>query len=299
MKNTLYIIVSLCFFAIQNCVAVNKNEENKTGYNLNKPNLKTELPDTLREISGLTNIDSNTFACVQDENGILFFYNFFKNKIIHQYHFNMDGDYEGITHVGNSIFILRSDGTLFEISDYQSPNFKLHNYATKIPANDNEGLCYDANNHRLLIASKGKINKGANFKDKRVIYSFDLQTKTLSKNPIYEFDVQKIKQFAIDNKIKIPTKSKKNGQVSEPLIKMMTSAIAVHPINNKLYVLSAADHLFFVFDNHGNLENIEPLNPSIFNKAEGITFLDNGDMLITNEGQNNKPTLLRFNFIKK
>lgn len=38
----------------------------------------------------------------------------------------------------------------------------------------------------------------------------------------------------------------------------------------------------------GNLEYIEQLDPIMFNKAEGITFYDNGDMLITNEGQDKK-----------
>ena len=79
----------------------------------------------------------------------------------------------------------------------------------------------------------------------------------------------------------------------------MTSAIAVHPITKKLYLLSASDHLFFIFNMSGSIEHIELLDRDIFNKAEGITFLDNGDMLITNEGQNKEPTLLRFNYRKK
>jgi len=40
------------------------------------------------------------------------------------------------------------------------------------------------------------------------------------------------------------------------------------------------------------------LDPRVFNKAEGITFMENGDMLITNEGQDHRPTLLRFNYQK-
>jgi hypothetical protein len=63
-------------------------------------------------------------------------------------------------------------------------------------------------------------------------------------------------------------------------------------------LLSAADYLLFVFNIDGSIENIETLNPVIFNKAEGITFFENCDMLITNEGQDKKPTLLRFNYRK-
>jgi hypothetical protein len=31
-------------------------------------------------------------------------------------------------------------------------------------------------------------------------------------------------------------------------------------------------------------------------EAEGISFFENGDMLISNEGEDRKPTLLRFNY---
>jgi uncharacterized protein YjiK len=267
---------------------------------LSKPDFSFVLPDTLREISGLTDIDSATFACIQDENGILFIYDLLKNEIQKQYSFNIDGDYEGITRVDSSMYILRSDGTLFEISNYQSPKFKLTSYTTGIPANNNEGLCYDPDNNRLLIASKGKIAKGPEYKDKRVIYGFDLKTKLLTEKPVFEFDLQNIKEYAKTNKINLPTKTKKNGQVTEPFIKFMTSAIAIHPITKKLFLLSASDHLFFIFNpTNGDIEHLELLNPDIFNKAEGITFLDNGDMIITNEGQNKNPTLLRFNYRHK
>ena len=54
--------------------------------------------------------------------------------------------------------------------------------------------------------------------------------------------------------------------------------------------------MLFVFDMNGTIEYMEKLNPDIFNQPEGITFLKNGDMLISNEGQNKNPTLLRFNY---
>ncbi len=302
MKNVISKIIMLLVLTLPSCAATYKNNENNkktSGYDLSKPDVALVLPDTLREISGLTEIDSATFACVQDENGILFIYNLLENEIQKQYIFNIDGDYEGITRVDSSMYILRSDGTLFEISNYQSSNFKLATFATGIPANNNEGLCYDPDNNRLLIACKGKIAKGTEYKDKRVIYGFDLKTKKLTQHSIFDLDLQIIKQYAIDNKINLPTKTKKNGQITESFIKLMTSAIAIHPITKKLYLLSASDYLFFIFNMNGDIEHLELLNPDIFNKAEGITFLDNGDMIITNEGQDKKPTLLRFNYKKK
>jgi len=271
------------------------NNSSVYGYNLSNPDQTLVLPEVLREVSGLTDIDASTVACVQDERGILFIYDIINNKIRHEYNFHLDGDYEGITIIGNTVYILRSDGLLFEIPDYTVKNFKVKSYATGIPANNNEGLCYDKDNHRLLIASKSKIGKGPEFKDKRFIYAFDLKTMKLNADPVYSFDVNAIKSFAQEKNLNLPEKSRKTGTV--PVLKFFPSAIAIHPVTKNLFLLSAADHMLFIFKPNGTIEHIEVLDQKVFNKAEGITFFNNGDMLITNEGQNIQPTLLRFNYL--
>ncbi len=296
-------LFSLLFSDCSNDDSKNKKdewlqEEMTIGYTFSSPDKLLTLPDILQEISGLTNIDTNTFACIQDENGILFIYDIVNNKIRQQYTFSFDGDYEGIARVGKTMYVLRSDGTLFGISDYASENFKLSSYETGIPADNNEGLCYDAANNRLLIAVKGKVGKDRENKDRRVIYGFDLNTKTLSNEPAFDFDLQAIHEFAEKYDINFPAKEKRKNQKKEKesTIKFRTSAIAIHPLTKKLYLLSASDHMLFVFDMEGTVEYIELLDEELFNKAEGITFFDTGDMLITNEGQDKKPTLLRFNY---
>jgi uncharacterized protein YjiK len=299
MLYTLLIAAISFILTVFGCISGNTKTENLTKYDLTTPDAIFVLPDTLREVSGLTYLDTERFACIQDENGILFIYNVLKNKLEGQYTFHFDGDYEGIARVNKTIYVLRSDGTLFEIPDYESKDFRMNAYVTGIPANNNEGLCYDPDYKRLLIASKGKIGKGSEYKDKRVIYGFDLNTKTLTKDPLFDFNLQAIKQFALHHKINLPAKTKKKGKKTEPEIKFRTSAISIHPLTNRLYLLSASDHLLFIFNMDGKLEHIEPLNPKIFNKAEGITFFENGDMFITNEGQDKRPTLLRFNYKEK
>lgn len=272
------------------------NNEKIIGYNLTAPSVSLTLPHILQEISGLTYIDSSAVACIQDEKGILFIYNYQKDKIKKKYTFNIDGDYEGIARVNDTIYILRSDGTLFEILNYKSKAFQLNSYVTGLPTDNNEGLCYDPDNNRLLIACKGKIGKGREFKDKRVIYGFDLYTKQLSQEPVYDFDLKSIKEFALREKVDVHVKRKKKGTIVDPVIKFMVSDIAIHPITKKLFVLSASDHMLFIFNRKGQLEHIEKLNPELFIQAEGITFLPDGEMFITNEGQNNKATLLRFKY---
>jgi hypothetical protein len=172
----------------------------------------------------------------------------------------------------------------------------LNSYETGIPSSDNEGLCYDPDNNRLLVACKGMIGKKDENKDKRVIYAFDLKTKKLSEEPVISFDLEVIRHFAMNNKIDLPVKKNKKGEKKEPILKFGTSEICIQPLTKKLFLLSADDHLLFIFNMKGIIEKIEKLNPEKFIQAEGLTFFENGDMLITNEGQDKKPTLLRFNY---
>jgi uncharacterized protein YjiK len=120
----------------------------------------------------------------------------------------------------------------------------------------------------------------------------------LTREPVYDFDVSVIKSVAEKQKVRLPQRTKKKDEVSLPVLKFMTSDIDIHPISKKLYLLSASDHLLFVFNRTGTVEHVQSLDPQMFNKPEGITFLENGDMFITNEGQNKKATLLRFNYRK-
>lgn len=287
-------------FLLMSCVTTYVNQKNTTGYNFSSPDKVIALPDTLHEVSGLTAVEGGMLACIQDENGIVFIVDPRSASVTSQYAFNINGDYEGITRVGNDLYVLRSDGTLFAIENFASENPRTVIFETGIPANNNEGLCYDARHHRLLIASKGKIGKGPEFKDRRVIYGFDLITKRLIDKPIYDFDLKEIKKFAVDNNPEIPVESKerKGVLIREPMIKFRTSAIGIHPLNGKLYLLSASDHMMFVFDKDVRPEHIAVLDSRLFNKAEGITFYENGDMMITNEGQDKFPTLLYFKYGK-
>ncbi len=114
--------------------------------------------------------------------------------------------------------------------------------------------------------------------------------------PAFSFNIETIRDYAQMNKIELPTKIKKNGEISKPVLKFKTSAIAVHPITKKLYLISADDYLLFVFDRTGKIENMVQLDSAMFNKAEGIAFAGNGDLFISNEGQGKNPTILRFNY---
>ncbi len=87
-----------------------------------------------------------------------------------------------------------------------------------------------------------------------------------------------------------------HGKKKEPDIEMRISEISINPVTGRLYALSGSERLLFVFDLNGNIEFLERLDKDLFPQAEGITFMQNGDMFISNEGKNSAATLLQFNF---
>lgn len=265
-------------------------------YDLSKPDNTYILPSYLKEISGITATGESRIGCIQDENGILYIYDLKNEQVIKRFSFFGNGDYEGIAKVDKSVFILRSDGMLFEVSDFESENSKTEIYQTDIPEKDNEGLCFDKVGNRLLIAPKSQPDKDSGNKNKRFIYAFDIKSKKLIRNPVYIFDLKLINKFALDNNIKVPKSDGKNGDKKEPDIEFRPSAIGIHPVTNKLFLISGMEKLLFVFDVKGKIEFMAKLDKDLFNQPEGITFLKNGDMLISNEGEDNKPKLLRFNY---
>lgn len=267
--------------------AQNKLQE----YNIENPDKKIELPEILQEVSGITEMDSTHVICVQDENGILFVLDINTGEITKQFTFGEDGDYEGITRVENTIYILRSDGALIELSGWDSGNVKSHTYYTNIPAKNDEGLCYDPANDRLLIGCKSKPGQGPEFKDVRSIYAFDLNTKKLSSQPVYEFNVAEIADSVKSKGINLPTKTKKKTGEEVENFKFGISAIAIHPMSGDLYMLAAIDYLYLIFDSNGNIKTIKQLPENLYPQAEGITFLENGNMIITSEGVNKKANL--------
>jgi len=292
----MYKTTLLLFLFITACQAGSAPKEDLPGYNLESPDALMGLPPILHEISGLTFADSGLIACVQDELGIVFLYSITSRNIIKQIPFGSEGDYEGIAKAGKTIFVLRSDGTLFEIRDFESDEAKVTRFKTDIPSEDNEGLCYDPERNILLIACKERVGKGNGSKNKRYIYGFDVKLKTLIGDPVYTFDISDLKDFAIRSKADVPLKSRNKSGKREPDFRFRPSAITIHPVTKELFVLSSDDKMLFIFDSSGSITKIVKLNPVLFNQPEGIAFTGNRDLFISNEGQDRNATILRYNF---
>ena len=89
-------------------------------YAFDQPDTLFRLPNSLREISGLTVLDETTLGAVQDEKGKLYLINLHSGEIEDDPRFDKDGDYEDLARVGEGLFILRSNGTLYEITNWRA-----------------------------------------------------------------------------------------------------------------------------------------------------------------------------------
>ena len=231
---------------------------------------------------------------MQDENGIIFIYDLQKKKILVEYHLLPDGDYEGIALENNNLFVLRSDGILFKIADYKDSTRMVAGFETGIPAKNNEGLCFNKTTGKLLIACKSKTITAKSNKDLREVYGFNIQKEELEAQPVLAFNLSEIKNFARQEK----SGSYDQKRVDE--LKLRISDIAIHPFTKELYVLSAKDHTLLIFSEHGEILHVEMLDPLLFNKPEGITFIkESAELFISNEGGDGKPSILKFGYNSK
>lgn len=226
-----------------------------------------ELPGELEEVSGISFIDDNRIACIQDEDGIIFIFNLKTSKIEEEIPFGDSGDYEGITIVGKTAYVLQSNGTIFQVDNFMSAP-KVTKYETRLSRNnDVEGMYYDSSRNRLLLAVKEKDPVA---KDYKGIYAFDLSRKNIAKKPAYKI------QF--DEKIFEDISKKDKQDIFKP------SEVALHPKSGELYLLEGETPKLLILSASGKGKRLYFLDDDQFPQPEGLAFDSIGNLYISNEG---------------
>ena len=225
------------------------------------------LPEELREVSAIAWAGKNRIACVQDNDGIIYFFDLGSGRISERLTFAGKGDFEGLTIVGNMYYVLRSDGTLFEVEPggdrpkvrtYQGP-FSNHN--------DCESLSYDAARNRLLIGVK---ENDLSDPERKGVYAFDLAGKQFSTQAAYYIGR---KDGAAERK----GKKKKAGSIRP-------SDLTLAPNGNGLYVLDGPRAELLLTDATGTVQRVVELDKSVFPQPEGLCFSPSGELYLSSEG---------------
>ena len=253
-------------------------------YDMLHPKKQFDVPEVLKEISGLSVVGDSVLFCVQDELGAVFQVDLRDESLSTVGRFTDVGDFEDVQVVGNMVYVLRSDGSLFSFN-YEKFSGDCSQVMLNVPCMNLEGLFYDAKAHQFLVSCKEpslglrttdkkqhKREVMANAEKERMVYSIDVQHNNAVK-PILSIKIDDIRSFV----------KKHYENVSTETMAFNPSALAIHPITNELYVLSASERMIVVYDGTA-VKQVILLSPDDFYKPEGLDFLSNGDMVICNEG---------------
>ena len=270
--NSLFITFFLLFLSCQKqSKAVFDECKN---YNLSQPTEIWKLPKQLKEISGIVIQNDQKVVCVNDEEGDLFIYDLSTKNIEQTIPFHKKGDYEDVAIKDSTAFILRSDGTIYEVQNYMNSHKTIKHNTFLTEKDDVEGLFFDVSKNRLLVASKENVvakNKS------KFVYEFLLVDKHLNTNPF----------LTIPQKI-VALKYNLRSSFSP-------SGIAIHPISKNIYILSSVGKMLAEFTSEGKLQKVYSLNYSHFQQPEGISFDEIGNLYISNEAKGGKANILKFN----
>ena len=267
-------------------------------YDLDLPDERYLLPGYLQEISGISYYQEDKILCVQDEKAVIYVLGLDKKGIINRYEFGNKGDYEDIAVINQTAYVLRSDGRVFGIENFDKENRKVKEYNTPLSTkNDTEGLVYDEFSNSLFIACKGSpsVEKENPHKGYKAIYKFVIGEMKLLKKPEFLIDLNKSDSYSDVNLLTGSFLGKvKKHQLAERLASFQPSGLAIHPFNNEIYIISSAGKILVILDRKGKVLDLQDLNSNIFYQPEGICFSPSGDMFISNEGRRGYGYILKF-----
>ncbi len=267
------IFISCClvpaFLAIVSCNMINKKKvDSPNGYDLGSPE-KFLMPESLFEISGISfhNGKPDSIYAIQDEEGKFFRLAWGVKKQAHT-KFGKKGDYEDVTVFNEQAIILKSNGVLYRFpfaERYSEEIDSAQEWRDILPEGEYEGMYGDDSTGKLYVLCK-------NCKS-------DEQKKSITGYILDPGDsIRPAGTFTIDvAAVKAASKEKLKGP-------FRPSAIAKNPKYGHWYILSSVNKALVVTDKNFTVIQTIDLNGNTFSQPEGLAFDNDGNMYISNEG---------------
>lgn len=264
-------------------------------YQMDKPDTTFFLSEELREISGLSLSPApSKLSTLQDEVGQLYLLGKNSGKADPPMVFKPDGgDFEGIEWKGDTVYAVRSKGTIYEVINPGTEAQLIQKYDTGLSkdTNDVEGLCLSHDRTQLWLACKG-LREGV---FTRHILAFDLKTHQLLPQPVFSVSLSDILVFLEANKEnKHLDKLKSMFTPGAKEFQFGPSGIAIHPLTGDIYIISSFGKTLFVLSVEGKIKCIEKLEKEVLPQPEGITFDPDGTLYISSEGREGPARLCIF-----
>jgi uncharacterized protein YjiK len=267
MTRAIGMLLIMLLFATPACDA--QRSARPGGYDLDRAAHVMDLGKRLKEVSGLATDSKGRLFAHDDERGVVYRLDPMTGSVLSYFILGrtvVTEDFEGLAIAGKYFFLVTSAGDIYMFREGpEGGRVEYRVYSTSLgPRNDVEGLCYDPATESLLLACKG--DPGSGYKGKRAVYSFDLVTKQLSPKP----------RFLLDEKALL---KKARGKDVRP------SAIERHPKTGNFFVLAAQGETLIELSPEGKVIAQGKLDKKRHDQPEGLTFLPDGAMLISDEGK--------------
>ena len=211
----------------------------KFKYDLSSPENTSILVSELMEISALSyNSAENVLYAVNDEKGTLYTLEAESGKIQKRLKFGKKGDYEGVEIANGTIYAVKSNGNLHEISGQNGDAEKIKTpLRTK---NDVEGLGFDSDRNMLLLACKESPYIGSALgksKSQKAVYGWSLKKRSMSEEAVLEIEDDQLISFF--ESLSISASKSKKKKLKKRLKSFSPSGIAYNPHDKMYYMISS------------------------------------------------------------
>lgn len=254
-----------------------KKDQKKDPEPKNKPlknHIKTfSLVRGMKEISGLAVASENSVFAHGDEDAIIYEIDLTDGKVIRAFALGkptLSGDYEGIAAYDDHIYIITSNGFLYE-SEYgeHQARVKFNAYDTGVGEFcEVEGLSLAPFEGRIpefiILCKEAKVDA---YKDKITLFRWSLQNRKPLTEPWLSIECKTVLTDEKDCK------------------KFLPSGVAWKPDEHLLFIISAVGHRIIEMSDTGELVTEGRLKKKYHPQAEGITIMPDGRVIISDEAE--------------
>ena len=237
------------------------------------------LPETLSEISGIIYYPKDSsIICINDNEGVLYKFPLYKRKELQNWPFSSGVDFEEIVLHDSTFFAIQSNGSITKLRATTEGLVKnVYPSPTDIKLREFEAVIYDTASHLLLLVCKDCEDDSTNMTS---VWGYQIDNESMLPKPAFKIYHKSIEQI-----------------LGHRIEKFKPSAAGVHPITGDYYLISAINDLLVVIDRLGRVKGACVIDKVLFKQPEGLCFMPNGDMLISNEfADRGRATILLYKY---
>lgn len=237
-----------------------------------KPKTAThwKLPTALDEVSGLAMTGDNRLLAHNDERAIIFEIDYRNGSIVKAFqlsdtNYPAAGDFEGIAATDDGIFLVTSNGRLFQCREGNAGESVLFNvYTTGVGRDcEIEGLAYDHTQRQLILICKEA--RSLAMEGQLALCRWSIDDRQLVRDGQ---TVITVKDFSRHIKGK----------------KFQPSGIERHPVSGNYFVVAARQAAIAEVTPDGKVIAVRKFPAKWHRQVEGIAFAADGTLIVADEG---------------